>query len=112
MVRTPEPWTRGNANDCGEGYAICAGHQVVARVVGFGYPVGKGRSQESDDNAHLLVAAPRMLAALKRNRLMLYAWKAARKNMGLPDNHSELNEAIAAAEAAIAAAEPEGSTEA
>lgn len=47
----------------------------------------------------------RLLRELKSARLMLYAFKAARNNMGLPDNHSELNETIASIEAAIMEAE-------
>jgi hypothetical protein len=35
---------------------------------------------------------------------MLYAFKAARENFGLPDNHRELNEAIAETDAAISKA--------
>lgn len=50
-------------------------------------------------------AAPDLLAALKSNRLLMYAWKGARANMGLPDDHGELNQTIAAMEAAIAKAE-------
>lgn len=40
---------------------------------------------------------------LKDARLMLYAWKAARRNLNLPDNHTELNQCIARVEAAITA---------
>jgi hypothetical protein len=35
-----------------------------------------------------------ILRVLRRSRLMLYAWRAARINMGLPDNHDELNAQI------------------
>jgi hypothetical protein len=40
--------------------------------------------------------------ALKSARLMLYAWKAARKNMGLDDDHGELNDTIAEIDAVLA----------
>ncbi len=64
-MHTPGPWHLGNAHDCGEGYAICAGAQVLARVAGFGYPIGKGHAPESDANARLMMLAPEMLSALK-----------------------------------------------
>jgi hypothetical protein len=31
---------------------------------------------------------------LRNVRLMLYAWRGARVNLGFPDNHDELNEVI------------------
>lgn len=43
------------------------------------------------------------LCALKSARLMLYAWKAARKNMNLPDDHEELNAVMVEVETAIEA---------
>lgn len=33
-------------------------------------------------------------SVLRSARLMLYAWKAARQNMGMQDNHNELNNTI------------------
>ena len=53
----------------------------------------------------MIAAAPDLLAALKDGRLMFYAWKAVRTNMGLLDNHSELNDSLARIDAAIAKAE-------
>ena len=64
-THTPGPWVLGNADNCGRGYAVCAGPYVIARVVGNGYPIGMGRSPKSDANARLIAAAPDMLAALK-----------------------------------------------
>jgi hypothetical protein len=45
------------------------------------------------------------LKAMRGARLMLYAWKGARQDRGLPDNHTELNNTIAELEAAIAECE-------
>ena len=42
-----------------------------------------------------------VLRALMGARLMLYAWKVARANLRLPDNHDELNATIAEVEDAI-----------
>lgn len=50
-------------------------------------------------------ASPELLRAAKGARLMLYAWKGARRSAGLPDNHKELNETIAELEQAIAQSE-------
>ena len=58
MRHTPGPWTQGNAYNAGQGYAICAGPIVVARINGGGYPTGLGRAPESDANARLIAAAP------------------------------------------------------
>lgn len=44
----------------------------------------------------------RLAKAARGARLMLYAWKGARKNMGLADDHTELNNIIAELEAALA----------
>ena len=51
-----------------------------------------------------------LVAALKSARLMLYAWKAVRHVSGVPDNHAELNGAIAEAETALAKARQEAET--
>jgi hypothetical protein len=56
----------------------------------------------------LIAQNERLLAALKSCRLMLYAWKGARKNMGLPDDHGELNDTIQDLESVISQAEEEG----
>ena len=55
--------------------------------------------------ARKVAAAQDLLAAAKSTRLMLYAWKAARANFGLADDHGELNASITELEAAIAKAE-------
>lgn len=63
-AHTPTPWTLGDSYGAGKGYAICAGPQVLARVVGFGYPTGIGRHLQSDANAALIVRAVNAHAAL------------------------------------------------
>ena len=65
---TPGPWETGNGSpgEYGSGYAICSKSRIVARVLGFGYPLGLGRSPQSDANARLIAAAPDLLEALLR----------------------------------------------
>lgn len=43
----------------------------------------------------MAVDGGRVAAVLRSARLMLYAWKAARRNFGLADDHRELNDTIA-----------------
>ena len=72
---TPGPWSLGNAANCGDGYAVCSGAFVVARVVGNGYPIGRGHAPDSDANARLIAAAPELLAALEAsNRELAHAY--------------------------------------
>lgn len=73
---TPGPWTRGNAHHCGKDLAICAGHQVLARVVGFGYPIGEGFHAESEANARLFIAADEMADLLGEFIRALDQWTA------------------------------------
>ena len=40
--------------------------QILARVIGFGYPTGKGKHPESDANANLIAAAPELYEELER----------------------------------------------
>jgi hypothetical protein len=61
---SPGPWTLGQNYYTRLGYAVCSGHQVIAEVVGFGYPLGKGGHPVSDANARLIAAAPALLDAL------------------------------------------------
>ena len=65
---TPGPWHIGNAHNAAEGHAVCADHQVLARVVPiFGDRVnGNERTgyYASKGNARLIAAAPELLAAL------------------------------------------------
>ncbi len=60
---TPGEWVAGNAYGAARGHAVCAGHQVIARVTGFGYK-GSGDHPESSANAALIAAAPELYAAL------------------------------------------------
>lgn len=64
-VHTAGPWTLGATSSTARDHAIIAGSMVIARVNGFGYPVGEGWSPESAANARLISAAPDLLAALK-----------------------------------------------
>jgi hypothetical protein len=98
---TPGPWTQGNAHGCGNGYAICAGACVVARVNGGGYPVGIGRAPESDANARLIAAAPDLLAAL-RNYQLLVTYLQRTTNPEEWATHGDWNRLQAEAAAAIA----------
>jgi hypothetical protein len=92
MTHTPGPWTAQNAR-------IVSGNFTPVA------PADGDTVISLRDNARLIAAAPELLAELKSARLMLYAFRGARKNMGLPDNHTELNSSIASIEAAIAKAE-------
>src|SRR5258708_7826055 len=47
-----------------------------------------------------------VIKALRGARLMLYAWRGARKNMGLADDHGELNQTISEIETALSKLEP------
>ena len=104
---TPGPWSLGNAANCGDGYAVCSGAFVVARVVGNGYPIGRGHAPDSDANARLIAAAPELLAALET---------LVRGRPTTPPNHAVLGKdsvaymnwlAFEAARAAIARARGE-----
>lgn len=64
---TPGPWHRCTNNDtCGENLAIGNGSQVLSKVYGFGYPIGKGYHPQSDANAALIAAAPDLLNEARR----------------------------------------------
>lgn len=63
-AHTPGPWHVGNAHGAARDHAICVDHQVIARVTGSGFPIGKGWSAETAANARLIAAAPDLLAAL------------------------------------------------
>ena len=82
------------------------GGTLIATIDLSGYQVGVDISPA--EWAGLIVrsvnTAPALLEALRSTRLMLYAFKGARRNMGLQDNHQELNDSIAQIETAIAAA--------
>lgn len=78
---------------------------LLARVDGREYVVGDSVPAAPPGRAHdLHLVAGALLAAVRRSRLMLYAWKAARWNGGLW-KHPELLSTIAETEAAIAKAE-------
>jgi hypothetical protein len=63
---TPGPWHLGtNGDGCAKNHAICTGSVVIAKVYGRGYPAGKGWSEQSQADAHLIVTAPLLLAALR-----------------------------------------------
>lgn len=68
-MHTPGPWTTGkNGDDCAPGHAICHGPYVIAKVYERGYPIasgGTGWAPESQADAHLIAAAPDLLATLK-----------------------------------------------
>jgi hypothetical protein len=54
---------------------VCEGSEIIARVLGTGYPIGQGWSAESEARARLMVAAPTMLAALYKAQVSLCdAW--------------------------------------
>ena len=57
---------------------------------------------QCESNARLIAEAPAMAEALRSNRLMLHAWRAARINMGLKDDHAELLDCIRQSEAILA----------
>ena len=57
MTHTPTPWKTGNAFDCARDHAISADGNLIARVMGNGYPIGTGWSPESAANADLIVRA-------------------------------------------------------
>jgi hypothetical protein len=96
VKHTPGPWFRNISAK----YPIYAGpkgnHTHVASIL--------SEPEYREGDLRLIAAAPELLATVKSQRLMLYAFKAARENFGLPDNHRELNEAIAETDAAISKA--------
>jgi len=47
---------------------------VLAEVVGFGYPSGKGWSERSEANARLMALSPEMLEALRDAHARLMEW--------------------------------------
>ena len=58
-------WMRGKGYGSHWRDCICEGSQIIARVIGAGYPIGKGWSPESENTARLIAAAPAMLDALE-----------------------------------------------
>lgn len=66
-VHTAGPWTLGATSSTARDHAIIAGSMVIARVNGFGYPVGEGWSPESAANARLISAAPELLVELRQS---------------------------------------------
>lgn len=94
--------TRGPWEDTG--VFIEADGEALAEVKFLQRPSIRLGELERVANARLIAAAPDLLAAAKSQRIMLYAWKAARSNFGLSDDHGELARAIAETEAAISQA--------
>jgi len=58
-------WMRGKGYGSHWRDCICEDSKIIAKVIGTGYPIGKGWSPESEETARLIVAAPAMLDALK-----------------------------------------------
>lgn len=70
-MNTPTIWSRGTGFgslwlDC-----ICEGSEIVARVLGTGYPTGKGWSPESERRARLVTEAPALTEALRKAQGLL-----------------------------------------
>lgn len=65
MTHTPGPWYNGTSGVGSKGLAICSGAEVIAEVIGTGYPIGKGVAPKDVANARLIAAAPDLLAACK-----------------------------------------------
>ena len=61
-MTTERTWHCGKGHDSTWPDTICEGPHAVARVLGGGYPLGRGWSQESEDAANLIAAAPKLLA--------------------------------------------------
>ena len=57
-------WHLGKAGDSLWPDAICEGPVIIARVLGDGYPIGRGWSAESEARAKLIAQAPALLALL------------------------------------------------
>lgn len=86
-------WTRVKGHGSYWQDAIAEGGQIIARVIGGGYPVGEGWSPDAEQRANLIGAAPDMLAALYKAQVSLCdAWSPRDK------------QALAAINAAIAKA--------
>jgi hypothetical protein len=60
MKHTPGPWTLGAGYKIPRNHAVCSGPQIIAKVIGFGYPVGEGWDERSEANARLIAAAPEL----------------------------------------------------
>jgi hypothetical protein len=58
-------WERAKAHGSYWPDAIAENGKIVARVIGSGYPTGKGWAPESEQHANLIAAAPDLLAALE-----------------------------------------------
>ena len=90
MTHTPTPWRVEQ-----HGYIFGNDSQSV---------LATARAYRDIDAAFIVCAVNNhqaLIEALASARLMLYAWKAARKNFKLPDNHSELNAAIEQVESVL-----------
>lgn len=106
-THTPGPWIVGtNGDKCAKNHAICAGPHVLAKVYGTGYPIGEGWAPQSQANAHLIAAAPDLLAALKA--LATHEGESEPNGIGLESPTAALEHARALAVAAIARAEGRG----
>ena len=64
MTDTHRTWTRVNGHGSYWQDAIAEGGQIIARVIGGGYPTGVGWSLDAEQRANLMRAAPDLLAAL------------------------------------------------
>ena len=66
----------------------------------------EANSRLAKANVTLVGEINTLRAALQDGRLMFHAWKAARANMGLPDDHGELNASLAVIDACLAKVRP------
>lgn len=65
MTDTHRTWTKVRSHGSYWQDAIAEDGQIVARVIGGGYPTGVGWSPDASQRANLIAAAPDLLAALK-----------------------------------------------
>ena len=106
MNHTAGPWTVGGmfAEDRGEiGLSIDAGETFVAVAITGNY-CGAPDEATSKANAHVIAAAPELLAACEAALDELRCYEADIPEMEAPENVAALHEATAMVEAAIAKA--------
>ena len=65
MVKHTEgPWTVGTGSNTARDHAVCAGPIILANVIGNGYPIGTGWSEQSEADARLMAKSPEIHAML------------------------------------------------
>lgn len=103
MTHTPTPWTLGTGSETAKNHAVCHNATIIAKVLGCGYPTGKGWGPQSQSNAALIVRAVNSHDKLVAELAMLVRkFKACLINGGTDEEFAD--EAVKSAMAALAEA--------